>query len=63
MRNRAQATLEFVVTFFIMVILLYSLLILWKKWCDKIIERQHAYSQSRIVSGSSGIDKNPPNLP
>lgn len=52
MRNRAQATLEFTVTFAIMVILLFSLLSIWKKWSDKIIDRQRAYSQDRVENGS-----------
>lgn len=52
MRNRAQATLEFTVTFAIMVMLLFSLLSIWKKWCDKIIDRQREYSQDRVEDGS-----------
>ncbi len=53
MRNRAQATLEFTVTFAIMVMLLFSLISIWQKWCNKIITRQSGYSQSRADSGSS----------
>lgn len=52
MKTKAQATLEFMVTFAIMVILLFSLLSLWKKWCDKIIDRQRKYSQDRVKAGT-----------
>lgn len=55
MRNKAQATLEFTVTFVIMAVLLISLLTLWKRWCDKIIERQRDYSASRVETGSYSI--------
>jgi len=47
MKNKAQATLEFAVMFVIMVILLLSLLALWKKFSDRIIERQQAYNAGR----------------
>lgn len=51
MKNKAQATLEFTVMFVMMIILLFGLLALWKRWCDRIIEDQHAYSESRVQSG------------
>lgn len=65
MRTRAQATLEFTVAFFLMVILLYSLLMLWKKFSDKIIERQHDYSGKRVISGTYDVGLGPtiPYLP
>ena len=65
MKSKAQATLEFTVTFAIMVILLFSLLLIWKKWCDKIIDRQRDYSRNRVVSGSYDMGLGPelPYLP
>lgn len=59
-RNKAQATLEFTVTFVIMVILLFSLLAIWKKWADKIIERQQSYSGGRVEQGTYGPGKGTP---
>lgn len=59
MSNKAQATLEFTVMFAIMVVLLFGLLALWKKWCDKIIDRQHEYSQDRVESGSVDMGTGP----
>jgi len=50
MNKKAQATLEFTVMFVIMMILLFGLLALWKKWCDRIIDRQHEWSQERVYT-------------
>ncbi len=65
MRNKAQATLEFTVAFVIMVVLLFSLLSIWKKWADKIIDRQERYNQGRVSSGTYNIGYGPtiPYLP
>lgn len=59
-KNKAQAALEFVITFVLMVILLFSLLSLWKRWCDKIIDRQRDYSHNRVESGSYSTGLGPP---
>jgi len=40
--HKAQAVLEFTVMFVIMMVLLFGLLRLWKKWCDHIIDRTAA---------------------
>lgn len=63
MRIKAQAALEFTVTFVIMMILLFGLLSLWKKWTDRIIDRQIAYNQGRVGAGDPKIvnpDYQPP---
>lgn len=52
MKNKAQATLEFTVTFVIMILLLFGLLAIWKKWADKIIERQYNYGKNRVENGN-----------
>jgi len=58
MKNKAQAALEFMVTFVVMSVLLYSLIILWKQWSDRIIIRQQAYSRSRMEAvNSNGLDQ------
>jgi len=56
MKNKAQATLEFTVMFTIMVVLLFGLLSLWKKWSDRIIKRQQDYSRSRITDENRTIN-------
>jgi len=63
MRNRAQAALEATVAFAIMVILLFSLLKIWKKWADKIIEKQESYSGSRVSNASEPSTPLPPYMP
>lgn len=63
MRSRAQATLEFTVTFVIMMVLLFGLLSLWKKWTDRIIDRQRLYNEGRVGAGAPTIvnpDYHPP---
>lgn len=63
MRSRAQAVLEFTVTFVIMMVLLFGLLSLWKKWADRIIDRQRAYNLGRVGAGDPKIinpDYQPP---
>ncbi len=49
--NKAQATLEFTVAFVIMMVLLFGLLGLWKKWSDNIIRRQINYNENRVKAG------------
>ncbi|MEK7308296.1 MAG: hypothetical protein AAB089_04425 [Nitrospirota bacterium] len=58
--KKAQATLEFTVTFVIMMVLLFGLLSLWKKWCDRIIVRQNAYSADRVDDASTDIGTGEP---
>ncbi len=57
LKIKAQATLEFMIMFSILVVLLFALLGLWKRWADRIIERQQAYSRSRITAENQGIDQ------
>lgn len=59
MRDRAQATLEFTIMFFVMVVLLLSLLTLWKKYTDKIVDRQKAYNDDRVYNNPIGTGEGP----
>ncbi|MFA6358480.1 MAG: hypothetical protein WCY09_07485 [Candidatus Omnitrophota bacterium] len=51
MNKKAQATLEFTLTFVIMVTLLFGLIKIWKGSSDKIIKAQLDYNSSRKDAG------------
>jgi len=56
-KNKAQATLEFTVTFVIMAILLLGLLNVWRLWVERIVQRQKQYSSGRITEENIKIQK------